>query len=475
MSIDSPARTPSTDDVPTTTTRTAHRLQELADRVRGRLHRPGDPGWDEVRAPWQRAVDQHPLAVLEVVDAADVATAVAWAAEHGVRVTAQPVGHGATDAQHGVLVLRTRALDGVVVDAPSRTARVGAGVKVGELLQALQGSGLTFLAGSSPDPTVVGYVLGGGLSWFGRAWGLAANDIVSIDLVDAFGAATRVTRASDPELFWALRGGGGDFGVVTAMEIGLHPAPALYGGRLLWPVERTAAVLRAFRQVTEHAPRELSVWLHVYRFPPLPDLPEPVRGKAFVSVAVAFLGGPPEAERLLAPLRAVDGVVMDLLGPVPNHLLGSIADEPLDPMPSLEHSLLLDDLSEPVVQALLDQVGPDAASPLLFLQVRHLGGEMAVPAATHGAAGHVAEPYLVFALGVPVSPDVATVVQGSFDALDLALAGHTSGRTVPNFLGSHGDPLRARPHHVLDRLRAVKAERDPAGTIRSNRPVAGPA
>ena len=473
MSTDTPVRPTHPAAATTTPAPCPSGLDELAARVRGRLVRPGDDGWDTARAPWQRVVDQHPLAVLEVADAADVATAVGWAAEHGVPVTAQPVGHGATDALHGVLVLRTRALRDITVDVAAGTARVGAGVKVGELLAALQGSGHTFLAGSSPDPTVVGYVLGGGMSWFGRSWGLAANDVIALDVVDAHGTPARVTRASDPDLFWALRGGGGDFALVTGVEIALHRAPELYGGRLLWPVERTREVLHAFRTVTATAPPELTVWLHVYRFPPLPDLPEPIRGRAFVSVAVAHLGTPAEAERLLAPLRAVDGVVMDLMGTVCHAALGSIADEPVDPMPSLEHSLLLDELPDAALDALVEQVGPDADSPLLLLQVRHLGGALATALPSHGAAGHVREPYLVFALGVPVAPEVATALQASFDALDEALAPYGSGRTVPNFLGAHGDPLRARPAGVLDRLRAIKVERDPQGTVRSNRPVLG--
>ena len=156
-----------------------------------------------------------------------------------------------------------------------------------------------------------------------------------------------VTAATDQDLFWALRGGGGDFGIVTAMEIRLLPGFHLYGGRLLWPVEKMPEVLRAFREVTASAPDKLTLWYHTYQFPPMPEIPEEIRGKAFASVAVAHLGSAEEAEELLAPLRAVDGVVMDLMGPVRMADLGGIADEPVDPMPSMEHSMLLDDLERP--------------------------------------------------------------------------------------------------------------------------------
>ncbi len=481
MSTDFANDTSTSTDVPTATSaagagarpdRAAH-LSGLAAATRGLLTVPGDPGWDDARAPWQRAVDQHPLAVLEVADASDVAAAVRWAGDHGVAVTAQPVGHGATSALQDVLVLRTRALRQIHVDAPARVARVGAGVKSGELLAALQGSGLTFLAGSSPDPTVVGLALAGGMSWFGRAWGLTANDVLALEVVDPCGRTQRVTRADDPDLFWALRGGGGDFAIVTEVEIALHPAQALYGGRLLWPVEQLEPVLRAFRAVTERAPAELTVWAHVYQFPPFPEVPEPLRGNAFVSVAVAYLGVAEEAERLLAPLRAVGAPVMDLLGNLPMCRLGDIADEPLDPMPTMEHSMLLHDLDDAAVSALVRVAGAASGSPLAVLQVRHLGGAFATPPAGAGAAGHVEEPYLLFALGIPAGPDLAAALDNTFARLDSELASHTSGATVPNFLGVHGDPSRARSAQTLDRLRELKRLRDPQGTIRSNRPVVG--
>ena len=188
-----------------------------------------------------------------------------------------------------------------------RSAWVGAGVKAGELLAALDGTGLTFLAGSNPDPTVVGMTITGGISWFGRAWGLGSDSVLAVELVDGLGRLRRLSATEDPELFWAIRGGGGDFGIITRIEVALHPAPELYGGRLLWPLDRMAEVLDTFRRVTGTAPAELTLWFHTYQFPPFPELPEPIRGKSFAVVAVAFLGSREEAEQLLAPFRAVEG------------------------------------------------------------------------------------------------------------------------------------------------------------------------
>ncbi len=315
-----------------------HALEDLRRRVIGRLHTPADETWDAARTPWIVNVAQHPMAVLEVRDADDVAAAVRWAVEHGVQVTAQPTGHGAGDAFDQVLMLRTRGLDGITVDVQRRTAWVGAGVKNGELLAELDGTGLTFLAGSNGDPTVVGMTITGGISWFGRAYGVGADSIVTVELVDGLGRLRRVSATEDPELFWAVRGGGGDFGIITRMEVALHPAPEVYGGRMLWPIEQMGDVLRTFKAVTEEAPDELTIWYHTYQFPPLPEIPEPIRGKGFAAIAVAYLGNRADAEELLAPFRALPGLAMDLMGEVPLAELGSIADEPTDPMPALQRS-----------------------------------------------------------------------------------------------------------------------------------------
>jgi hypothetical protein len=446
--------------------RTPHRFDNLRRVVAGRVHVPGDAGWDEVRRPWNVAVEQTPLAVVEVADAEDVRHAVRWAADNDRQVTAQPVGHGARDDLDQVLLLRTRALNGIKVDLAARTAMVGAGVKAGELLAALSGTGLTFLAGSSADPTVAAMTLGGGMSWFGRRYGQAANAIEAVELVDGMGRAREVTRASDPELFWALRGGGGDFGIVTSLRIRLFPAREIYGGQLMWPVTQLPAVLTAFREITADAPERLTLWLHRLQFPPLPELPEVLRGHAFVTVALTYLGPAAEAESLIAPLRIIPGPVLGQLGPVALKDLGQVADEPADPMPSMQHSFLLNS-----IDGICGLAGPDSGSPLMMLKVMHLGGAFRQAGESAGAAGEIAEPYLLFALGVPDGPDAAAAIAAAFGRLEARLRDHSSGRTVPNFMGTGNDLDQVWPAGVRDKLAAIKRRVDPVHTIRSNRPV----
>ena len=187
---------------------------------------------------------------MAVRDVEDVVAAVTCAARHGLSVSAQPVGHGATEALTGTVLLRTGALQEIEIDAERRVARVGAGVKWGALLAAVEPTGLIAPAGSSPDPSVVGFTLGGGLSWFSRSIGTAAENVEAFEVVDASGTARRVTAASDPDLFWAMCGGGGDFAIVTALELRLTAAPPVVGGRMMWPIEMAYPVLHAFRAAT---------------------------------------------------------------------------------------------------------------------------------------------------------------------------------------------------------------------------------
>lgn len=457
----------------TTTAQVEGALDELASVLPGQVVDPRHPDWRALSRPWILSVDQQPRAVVTVTDEEDVVAVVRWAARHDMSVSVQPVGHGATRALDGTVLLRTRELREISVDAETRIARVGAGVKWGELLAAVSDLGLTGLAGSSPDPSVVGFTLGGGLSWFSRAFGLAAHSVVAVELVDGHGELRRVTATSDPDVFWAIRGGGGDFGIVTAIEFRLHPAPHVYGGRLLWPIEMARPVLRAFAEVTASAPDELTAWAHLLRFPPLPEIPEPLRGGAFVSVDLTFLGGAEEAERLLAPLRSLPALRFDTLGTVPLAELGGIAAEPVDPMPTMELSGLLRDFDEVTIDRLLEAVG-GPESPLVVVQVRHLGGALTRATAADGAAGALAEPYQLFCLGVPVSPEVSYAIGQAFAEVRSALSEHLTGRRAFNFLSDDHDPTSAFSTTALERLAAVKSEVDPHGTIRSNRPVSRP-
>jgi FAD/FMN-containing dehydrogenase len=247
-------------------------MLSIQDKVRGQVWLPGAPDFDAVRRPWNLAVAQPVAAVVEAADADDVAALVRHARSAGLAIATQPNGHGATGRTAGTVLLRTRRLDTVEIDPAARRARVGAGVPSGRLQAAAASHGLTGLPGSSPVVSVAGVALGGGLSWFGRKHGWVADSVAAFDIVDAGGRPRHVTADTEPDLFWALRGAGGDFAIVTALEIALHPAPSVYGGRTLWSVEHAPAVADAFRLITATAPDELTVWFDLLHFPGAPPM-----------------------------------------------------------------------------------------------------------------------------------------------------------------------------------------------------------
>jgi hypothetical protein len=230
-------------------------------------------------------------------------------------------------------------------------------------------------------------------------------------------------------------------------------------------------VLRVFRAVTRAAPPALTLWFHAYRFPPLPHVPEALRGQAFASVAMAHLGEASDGEHWLAPFREVGGLAVDLMGPVPLGDLARIGGEPTEPAPGLDTSTLLERLDEEVIDRLVEVVGEGSDSPLALVQIRHLGAAFAEAHPDAGAAGHLTEPYQMFALGIPVAPAMVAPIEAALDQVRAAVAPVSSGATTANFLAAGGDVDRCWPPEVRARLRAIKAQVDPIAAIRSNRPV----
>jgi FAD/FMN-containing dehydrogenase len=430
---------------------------DLRRAVSGRVLLPGEQEFEQAAKPWNLAVTQRVAAVVEATDAADVAALVRYAREAGLTVTAQPSGHGASGDTDGVILLRTGRLDELTIHPGERWARVGAGVMWGRVQAEAGVCGLTGLAGSTPAVSVVGYLLGGGLSWFGRKYGWAADSVRAFEIVDADGRQARVSSETDAELFWALRGGGGDYAVVTAVEIDLFPAPTVYGGRITWAGDRTREVFEAFRELTDQAPPELSLWVNRLQFPQAPPM---------VAVDATYLGDPADGAALLERLGKIDGVIADRRGVIAVADLGDIAAEPVDPSPAASRVELLTRLDEPTVDTLLTE----PIDPLLNVQIRHLGAALAEPSA--GAAETTAEPYLLYMLGLGI-PSLAPAVAAKQSSLTARLGAVVSGRTPYTFLAPGESTARAFTEERLARLREIKRTRDPRGIFRANFPVDG--
>jgi hypothetical protein len=349
----------------------------------------------------------------------------------------------------------------ISIDARRRVAWVGSEVTWRELLPITLRRGLTGLIGladGSLDASVVGDALGGDLSWFSRAFGHPADSLLSVDLAgepgagasgsDAAGAAAscagagcggpggtvrRVTARTDPELFRALRDGhGADAGNLVAAEISLHPAPAVFGGRLLWPLQMARPVLAAFRDIAGRAPDELTLRAQLLRLPPGPPAPERLRGGAFVAVDVAFLGGAREALRLLAPLRQIPAIWLDTLHTLDPAQLPELGDRTgaAEPVPATRFGRFLHDLDDAAIHGLLDAAGAAAPLPLPVIALRQLGGALGRPKVTSAAVGVIDDPFQLLAVGHAAGPEQAADSEWAFAALTVALTGHLSARVL---------------------------------------------
>jgi UDP-N-acetylenolpyruvoylglucosamine reductase len=434
---------------------------------------PGDPGWDDARKAWNLAVDQRPAAVALPTSPQGVAAAIDFARRRGLRVAAQGTGHNAAPlgSLAGTVLVKTSAMRQVTIDPAARVARAEAGVVWQEVVDAAAKHGLAALAGSSPDVGVTGYTLGGGMSWLSREYGLAANNVEAIELVTADGRLVRADARTEPDLFWALRGGGGSFGVVTAIELRLFPVTEVYAGLLWWPVSAAAQVLQAWREMTQRGlPDEFTTTARLMNFPPIPDVPEQIRGQSFTVIDVIHLGAPADADHLIAPLRALRPMT-DTIETIPVPALGHLHMDPDRPVPAKGDGLLLASLPARAIDAIISAAEPGPTSPLLAVELRHLGGEMRRVRPGAGALAAFNADYLFFGGGLAATPEMASAVGARVAALMSAVSPWAARQTYLNFAETSRPPASFWAPQTYDRLRRIKASVDPAGLIRANHPI----
>jgi hypothetical protein len=445
----------------------------LAAALPGQVVLPSDDGWDAARQPWQLLVDQRPAAVVFPESAEDVVQVVLLARQQGYRVAAQRTGHNAAPmgGLSDTILVKTDRLRGVMIDPGARTARIGAGVCAVDLVEAAARYGLTALTGTYPAVGMVGYTLGGGMGVLGRRYGLTCNHVRAVELVTASGQLVRADREHEPDLFWALRGGGGSFGVVTAMELDLLPLTHAYAGTLWYPSARAHEVLHAWRELTQaNPPDELTTIGRLMSFPPFPEVPEAVRGRSFAVVHVYHAGDPAQADQLLAPLRAL-GPINDTMQTVTMSGLGGVKMDPDGPNPGVGDGLLLAELPVGALTALLDVAGPDSGMPLGSVDVRHLEGEFARAQPESGATASILAKYVVYLAGSGPTPELAASIQGHIEAIKQALAPWTTPSMFLTFADTPRGPGSFWTEPAYQRLRRIKTLLDPANLIRANHPV----
>jgi len=448
-------------------TRAAH------DRIARLVVGPHDDNWDEARRPWNLAFDQRPAFVAFPESAEDVVAVVQHARQHGLRVAPQGTGHnaGPLASLDDTILLSTSRMKGVEIDADARRARVAAGTLWLEVTEPASELGLAPLAGSSPDVGVIGYCLGGGVSWLGRKHGLAANSVLAIEVVTADGRLRRVDHENHPDLFWALRGGGGSFGVVTAMEIALHPYPEVYAGAMWWPWERSSEVMHAWREWTLTVPAEVTSSARIMQIPPIPEVPEFLRGRSFVTIDAAILTDRALGAELVQPLRDL-GPEIDTFDMVPPVALSRLHNDPEEPMPALTEHRLLSDLPPEAVDAFVAVAGPDSGSTLMMAEIRHLGGALREIRPGHGAIASLEAAYLFFGGGLAATPEMVAGLKVALPPFKAALAEWDAGRGYFNFEESAVDSRRFYDEVTHRHLTRIKTQVDPGDIFVSNHPIA---
>lgn len=441
-------------------------LADLAGSVHGQVLLPGSDAYLAAATPWNVAVPAAPVAVVAVADAADAAEAVRFANTHGLDVVVQATGHGAFVHTRPSLMVHTGGLNEITIDAAARRARVGAGVRWQEVLDAAARHGLGALAGSAPHVGVVGYLTGGGLSPVARTFGYGSDLVTAFDVVTGDGVQRRATATENPALFWGLRGGKGALGVVTAVEFELLDIQQIYGGCLYFDGADADRVMSAWKTWSADLPEQASTSIAVLRLPPMSAVPEPLAGRCTVAVRFAWVGDPSEGERVIDAIRGLAPTIFGGVGVMPFPALGMIHADPVDPMPVHERALLLRELPDTAVRTLLAAVGPEADCPQVIVELRRLGGALAREPRQPSAVCHRDAAYSLLTIGI-AAPPLAAATAGHASQVMTAMEPWSGGLGAPNFGASTDPELVARKYDAatLTRLATLTASYDPNGRI----------
>jgi len=434
----------------------------LRRAVSGRVYAPGDDGYHAVRLSWQRKFDPHPAVVVEATGPHDVRDAIRFARERDLPFSVQATGHGTVLPADGGVLVKTDKMAAVEIDAGRRTALTGGGALMGDVIAAAAPHGLAPLSGTSAGVSVAGYTLGGGAGWLSRAYGYAADSLVSAELVTADGDLVTASADEHPDLFWAIRGGGGNFGVVTALEFRLHPVGSVYAGMAMFEADRAADAFAAYRDWALDEPDESNTALLVAQLPPAPQIPEPVRGRRVLILRAFHLGEAAEAERLLAPLR--DAAGPPVLDGMRETAFADAAVMLPSPPPGVSETsfALLHEVPDEAIAAAVEAEGVSG------VELRHWGGAMARPEAGASPIGHRDVPFSLVAMAQGDDRVQADRLKATVDALGAKLEPYATGGSFLNFLADAERTETAYTPGDYRRLRDVKRRYDPDNVFGAN-------
>lgn len=424
--------------------------------------RAGDPGYAAAVTGFNTYFALAPEVAVAATTVDDVAAAVRYAAEHGMPVRAFATGHGTHAPLDGGMLINVSALDSVTLDPAARTAAIGGGARWSPVVAAAAAHGLAPITGSSPAVGVAGFIQGGGLGPLARSHGFSSDWVTGYTVVTADGAVRTVDAETEPDLFWAMRGGKGGFGVVVETRVSLVDLSTLYGGALVFDTPDIEKVLRGWFEWTATADARVTTSIAVINFPPFDEVPPPLRGRRLLMLRFAFPGDAATGEALAAPLRALAPVYLDGLHEMPASDIGLIHSDPTNPGPGWGLGGAFSRVDGGLVEGLLPFLGPDATAPFIAVEIRHVGGASATDVAGGSAVGGRDLEYLFHLIGAPDPTLFPEVLPAAGEAFLTDLADWVAPTTTPNWASSETLETSWTPG-VLERIRAARASVDPTG------------
>lgn len=445
----------------------------LRGTLQGSIITPDDEAYDEARQVWNAAIDKHPALIVYPADTAGVVQAVNFARQHNLTVAIRGGKHGLPGfgvAENG-LVIDMSNFKRIEVDPVARKARIQGGILGKELGAVASPHGLALPLGQVPTTGVAGVLTGGGIGWLTRQYGLSIDSLLSAEVVTAGGKVLFASETENPDLFWAIRGGGGNFGVVTEMEVELHPAGMIVGGLVLHPIEQAGEVLRFYRDFIASAPEALSTTVIFMNVPPIPMIPEALHGRKAIAVGVCYIGDLGEGQQVVAPLRAFGQPLMDMVSPMPFGVLQSLGEA--GGHLGLQHDIrsgYLQELSDGAIDTIARHT-QNLPVPLGQVNIIHLGGAMSRVATDATAFPHRDARFIYNIVPSWMTPAETESTRAWMLDFAADLRPFSSGVYV-NFLGDEGaDRVREAYGSNYDRLAALKRKYDPTNFFRLNQNI----
>jgi FAD/FMN-containing dehydrogenase len=446
-------------------------IQAFSSKMRGQLIRPEEDGYDEARTVFYGGFDRRPELIFRVKDATDISHVIALARESGLELAVRSGGHSVAghSTTDGGIVLDLSEMKDLELDVEGRTAWAQTGLTAGEYTTATAAHGLATGFGDTGSVGIGGITLGGGVGYLVRKYGLTIDDLISAEIVTADGELLRVDAERHPDLFWAIRGGGGNFGVATRFRFRLHEVDEIVGGMLILPA--TPEVLASFVAEAEAAPEELSTIANVMVAPPLPFVPAEVHGRLIVMAMLVYAGGDVETgERTIAPFRALAEPIVDMVKPMPYPEIYPPEEDDFHPT-AVSRTMFIDTIDRDVSRTILERLRASDA-PMRVAQIRVLGGAMARVSADATAFAHRSSRIMVNLAAFYEGTEERAAREAWVGNFAAALRQGEGGAYV-GFLGEEGKERvrEAYPRSTWDRLAEIKRRYDPTNLFRLNQNI----